>query len=295
MSDRQPARILNQPKTPRLPAFLVVCLLCVAAAFPLAAQEAEPRWEPQLRPDTEEPRERLKHGATELGKTAGRKLTEFAGYADSFFEEATNNRLVGWGLFAGALTVGLASMLYGWAVMQVFLIPFAPFWGVITGGGIAFCMIAALYSEREVWFKLLLLAVGVAMGFGLYLFSALRAKPVAALLVIMSPFLLIAAFLFPVHDKLGLAIFAAGFLAGFAAMIEVRPLAIVATSILGACAVLSGVSLLSHLIGDQVEWLSELFNWLVVNPLMLAIVLAVLAFIAANYQFITGPRGPLAE
>jgi hypothetical protein len=278
---------------------LVALLVLAPAAVPttLAQERAAqaPVEKPTVKPKAEKGREALKAEATEITRRAGQKVTEFARYADSLFEDATGSALIGWGLFCVAVLVGLVAMFYGWTILQSFLIPFAPFWGLLTGGGIAFCLITAFYTGRATWFKLLLLAVGIALGFGLYLFSALRAKPVAAFLVIMSPFLLLAAFLFPIQDALGLAIFVAGFVAGFAAMIEVRPLAIISTSLFGAVTLLASLGLLSHLLGARAEWLEGFYRWVMGGPLLLVVSIAVLAFIGGNYQFMTGPRGSLED
>jgi len=278
---------------------VLVLLLALLFSTPVAAQQASQTpsrqaagQEPEKPKD---PKEELKEGVTRMTEGAGEKLTDFAAYADALFQRAASNRLLGWLMLALAAMGGLVSIFYGWSLIQRLLIPFAPFWGLMTGGGIAFCLISAFYTERETWFKLLLLVVGVGAGLALYLFSALRAKPVAAFLVILSPFLILAAFLFPVHDTLGLVIFCAGFVAGFAAMIEVRPLAIISTSLFGAGCMVGALGILSHLIGNSAQWLREFFQWLTVHPLALVVSLAVLTFLGSNFQFMTGPRGSLED
>ncbi len=290
---------------------VLIAVLAIVLAGLLGAGALAPQAPPpdQAQPDqgVEEPERRerppkagdqraaIKREVAGLGREAAERAGEIARHADSLLEQATRRRWIGWVAFLGALAVGLMAMFYGWHLIQTFLIPFAPFWGLITGASIAFCLIAAFYSERAVWFRLLLFAVGAAFGFGLYLFSALRAKPVAAFLVIMSPFLVTAAFLFPVQDKVALAIFAVGFVTGFAAMIEVRPLAVVSTSIFGACSLLAGAGLLSHLVGRRADWVRSAFTWLLDNPLIALLAWVVVAFVGANFQFMTGPRGGLED
>ncbi len=278
---------------------MVACLTLAVVAFqprPAAAQEAErarpARDAQEERPDSQD---EIRDGVARIAERAGEKLTGFAAHSDEVLEDATSNRPFGWLMLALAVFGGAISLFYGWSLIQRLLIPFAPLWGLMTGGAIAFCLISAFYTEREAWFRLLLLVVGVGSGLALYLFSALRAKPVAAFLVILSPFLILAAFLFPVHDRLGLVIFSAGFVAGFAAMVEVRPLAIISTSFFGAGCVVGAVGVLSHLIGDSAEWLRDFFLWLTVNPLMLVVTVAVLTFLGSNFQFMTGPRGSLED
>ncbi|MCD6415198.1 MAG: hypothetical protein J7M08_00690 [Planctomycetes bacterium] len=250
---------------------------------------------PDLLSEGKQQQEALKREAKELSRKAGAKIRSFAVYADNFFSRSTKKRNLGWVMFAGAVLVGLVSMFYGWAIVQGFLVPFAPLWGLVTGGSVAFCLVAAFARGEETWLKLLLVSVGTALGFGFYLFSALRARPIGVLLVVMSPFLIAAAFLFPFQDKVALVIFVLGFLLGFAAMIETRPLTIISTSIFGSLFLLSAIGLASHLVGDQAAWLQHSFQWLLKTPYALIAVWLLLAFIASNFQFMIGPRGALEE
>lgn len=239
------------------------------------------------------PREAARRDAERLAQEATQKVRSFTAYADGYFEKASKSPVLGWGAAAGGALVGALALFFGWTLVQSLLVPSAPVLGLATGGFLAFCIIEALYTQRPVWFKLTLLSVGGAMGIGLYLFSALRAKPVAAFLVIISPFLILAGFLFPFNAALGLVFFCAGFLAGFLAMVEVRPLSIVATSMFGSCALLGVWGLLSHLIGEDVAFVQDSFQWLTDNPTMLLIGWAALALIGIIIQFATGPRGSL--
>lgn len=272
-------------------AMMGLCLL--ALLYNVAAAQQTPFQQPQKRSGS--PREQIKEGAERFRERAEREVRDFAVYADRYFRDITQNRAVGWATLLGAALVGVVTLLYGWVLVKSLLIPFAPVWGLATGGATAFCIIQAMYTEREVWFRLLVLAVGVTLGLGLYLFSALRAKPVAAFLVILSPFLILGAFLLPHEGVLGLIIFCTGLLAGFAAMVEVRPLAIISTSLFGAGCIVSAYGLLAHLIGRQLDVVRDSFDWLMAHALMLVLVWLVVAFVGANFQFSTGPRGTLED
>jgi len=233
--------------------------------------------------------------AEKFAQLAGEKVKTFAEHADGYLDKATSSPGYGWTALAVATLVGTLSLFFGWTFLQWLLVPAAPVLGLATGGFTAFCIIQALYTNRPVWFRLTLLAVGIGLGVGLYLFSALKAKPVAAFLVILSPFLMLAAFLFSYSSAIGLIIFCIGFVAGFAAMIEVRPLSIVATSFMGAGALIATWGLLSHLLGGQPPFVRDVFKWLIDNPLMLAIAWGALAFVGVCFQFATGPRGSLQD
>ncbi len=139
--------------------------------------------------------------------------------------------------------------------------------------------------------------MGVALGLALYLFSALRARPVAAFLVVLSPFLILAMPLFglPHTQVVGLVLFCAGLLAGFAAMVEVRPLAIISTSLFGAACMIGAWGTLGHLLGKRVIFVNDSFTWTTGQPIMLVLVWVVLGFVGISYQFTTGPKGTLAD
>jgi hypothetical protein len=266
----------------------------VLTSFPLPARAQEQPAAPAAQEEEDlTPREAMRREAARLAQQAGTRVQNFATYSDSHFEEATKSRTVGWIILAAAAVGGALALFFGWTLVKSLLVPFAPVLGLATGVMMAFFIIEALYTGRPIAFRLTVVAVGALVGVAAYLFSALRAKPVAAFLVILSPFLMLSAFFFPLSAALGLVIFCIGFVAGFFAMIELRPLAIIATSVLGACAFFAVWGLLSHLVGEQAVFVRDFFEWLIANPYMLAMGWAVCVIIGCSFQFTTGPRGTL--
>ncbi len=227
-----------------------------------------------------------------LAGQAGRRVQSFASYVDGHLGRTARAGALGWPAFTVLLLVGALAMFFGWAFVRSLLVPCAPVLGLATGGFMAFSLVEALYADRPGWFRWTLLGGGAVLGAGAYLLSALKAKPVAAFLVVLCPFLILSAFLFPYSGGMGLLLFCVGFLAGFAAMVDVRPVAIIATCILGGTFVLAAWGLLSHLLGE-IAFLRAFFEWLLANPLMLAVALAALIFIGSSFQFATAPRGGL--
>jgi len=280
-------------------AALLLAVAALSAASPAQAAEGKPGFGA---PPTEKPG---RHDATvqqaeRLAQMAGSKVKDFAGQVDTHLENLTSNRLVGWVLVGLGALLGALCMFFGWTLVKSLLIPFAPVLGLSTGAAIAFCIVEAFYAgeSRPVWFRLTVLVIGAGLGVAGYLFSALRAKPIAAFLVVMSPFLILSSVLFSYkvfayHEIVALLLFCTGFLVGFAAMIEVRPVSIVSTALLGACVLLTVLGLTSHLMGERMVVLGDIFNWLIENPGMLAITVGVLVFVGAGFQFTTGPRGSL--
>ncbi len=291
-----------RPLPSRLMRIVFLCALLIglglAAPAARAAQQQAPAQPGSVgAAPKESPEHMLKRQYSELTTKAGLKVGSFAAYADEKLEKLAHSRGLAWGLLVAAVVIGLVCMLYGWTLIQSLLIPLAPVWGVMTGGVTAFCIIEAFYTGSDKWFRVVLLTVGVALGLALYLFSALRAKPVAAFLVVVSPFLILAMPLFglPQTQVVGIILFCAGLLAGFAAMVEVRPLAIVSTSVFGAGCMLGAWGTLGHLLGKNFAFAVDSFTWLISQPLMLVIAWAVIAFVGISYQFTTGPKGTLAD
>lgn len=267
-----------------LPVVLAALVLLggVVLAPQASAQEQKPS-----------PGEAARQQVGRVAAEAAGKIKDFAAYADGYFKHAAASPAAGWFFAAVAALSGALALFFGWALLQSLMVPCAPVLGLATGGFLAFCIVEALYTNRPVWFRLTLLAVGAVLGVALYLFSALKARPVAAFLVIMSPFLILAAFLFSYNGMVGLVIFTLGFVAGFAAMIEARPLSIVATSMFGSLALLGALGLLSHLLQQQVPAVRNVFTWLIAGPLTVGVAWAVMAFAGCSFQFTTGPRGTL--
>jgi hypothetical protein len=281
---------------------ILAVLLAIAAVALLPPVQAAPGKAIFGSPAEPKPesKEKAGEGAEKLAQFAGTKVKDFATQADEEMETLSRNRAFGWLLVGIGSLLGALCMFFGWTLVKSLLIPFAPVLGLSTGGVIAFCIIQGFYAGqgRPVWFRLTVLATGAGLGVAGYLFSALRAKPVAAFLVVMSPFLIISSVLFSyqvfAHDEiLALVLFCVGFLMGFAAMIEVRPVSIVSTALLGACVLLGVLGVVSHLMGDQLAFLRDFFTWLTGNPAMLGVAVAVLAVMGSGFQFSTGPRGTL--
>ncbi|NLW50122.1 MAG: hypothetical protein GXY85_04665 [Candidatus Brocadiaceae bacterium] len=278
-----------------LVAAAVVALAAFAFVRPALAAGADPG------PAGAQPTEQAPPSKAEvLAQKAETKVRSFATQVDDRLEAFTERRTTAWLMVAIGAFLGLLCMFFGWTLVKSLLIPFAPVLGLATGVVIAFCLIETLYAgeTRPAWFRLTLLAVGAGLGVAAYLFSALRARPIAAFLVVMSPFLMLSAIffthkVFAQHQTLALVLFAVGFLMGFAAMVEVRPLAIISTALLGSCALLAVLGLLSHLLSDEVAFLHTFFGWLTENPDMLGLALLVMLLAAAGFQFATGPRGTL--
>lgn len=276
---------------------VIALVLAFAASAALAQQDAPPGPKPKPKPVPERrdytPHKRTKEQVVRLTKEAEEKATEFAGFINGRLEDATESKAVGWGGVIAAAAVGCVSLFFGWLLVQNLLVPSAPVLGVITGAALTFSLVESFYTGASPAFRIVVIVIGCILGLAAYLFSALRARPVATFLVVMSPFLIIALFLFPYNRGLGLGLFIAALLIGFMAMVNVRPLSIFASAVFGACALMGGFGLVAHVIDADDTVVQHAWNWLVGAPLMLLIAWAVVAFVGMSFQFATGPRGSL--
>jgi hypothetical protein len=273
-----------------------VVLLC--AAFALVAPAALAQQSPAAPlTDNEErdytPHKETKEQLAKLAESAEEQVRGFADYVNEQFAAATDAKLFGGGALAVAAAIGVVSLFFGWTLVQSLLVPCAPVVGLATGGVMAFSIVRTFYEESSSGLRIALLAVGCLVGLAAYLFSAMRAKPIAALLVVMSPFIILASFLFPYNATAGLVLFIAGFIGGFMAMLSVRPLCILGTSLLGGVLLVTAMGLLAHLGNDDEGTVRQAWDWFVNNPLNLAVLLCVVSFLGLSFQFSTGPRGTL--
>jgi hypothetical protein len=240
----------------------------------------------------------------ERREAIGKKVQSLSLRANAWFENLSARPFRAWAFVAFAAGFGLLMLLYGWALIKSFMVPFAPVWGLVLGGFTAFSMVKMFMvgGDSALWQRLVMMGGGALFGVGLFMFAALRAKPVAALLVVLSPFLIAATFVASSSVQMAIAIFFVGFVAGFAAMIQVRPIAIISTSLFGALSLLSVYGVLAYLLAPEAEATEEApsamigsIQWLFANPWMLLLILAMVAFLGCNFQFATGPRGTLED
>jgi MFS family permease len=274
---------------------LLIALVLAFCAVPAAAQQAPPvpGQKPAKARPSYTPHKETKEEVTRLTQEAEEKARDFATFANERLEKATDSRVIGWGAVVASVIAGGLSLFFGWLLIQTLLVPSAPVVGLITGAVLAFSIVESSYTQASPFVRLALVALGGALALGAYLFSALRAKPIATFLVIMSPFLIIAALLFSYSEVLGFVLFAGGFVAGFLAMMNVRPLSVFASSVFGASALLGAFGMMAHVMEGNDAPLQQAWDWLVEGPMMLLIAWVVIAFVGMSFQFATGPRGSL--
>ena len=90
--------------------------------------------------------ERVARGREAIGDT----VASTSERANEWFARVGENPLTGWAFVVIAVGFGLVMMLYGWALVKSFMIPFAPVWGLVLGGFTAFSLIK-VFQGGEDW------------------------------------------------------------------------------------------------------------------------------------------------
>lgn len=275
----------------------VVVLCCFLLVMPLLArgqtlheystaidkgqEPAAPEEQPK---EEEEAQDIVEEKAAELAREAERKARDFAAYANAQLAKLARFPILRWCVLVVMASVGVLSLLLGWGLFESLMVPFASTLGLVTGGWLGFSAIDVLKPDAAGGLRWGALGAGALMGLALYLFSARKAKPVAAFLTILSPFLILSAFIFPYNTALGIILLCVGLLAAAGAMVRMQATTIITTSVLGACALMGAYGLLSHLLRTRMAFLHKSFTFLVNDPIVLLIVLVVLTFVGAHYQ-----------
>lgn len=198
--------------------------------------------------------------------------------------DLTARKDTGWVLFVSLVLFGCALLVYGWRLLnRAFL-----FLAAAVGGGVGSYMglqaCLVLSSQAETIGKAGCLLIGAAFGIALYLGTALRAKPLAWMLLVAAPFLIFSAYIAPSSFTVALLAAGSGLAMGLAAGLRQRAMVTVSTAMLGALMVVFSGGMLVHLLGSRTahEW----FDTVVGRPFVLAAVFLLLIFIGTDLQLI---------
>ena len=284
-----------------------VCLLPVAVAIILTMTGLSPRLAlAQQVPDSTEPPPLLaptgqnrRGGAPkpELPRTrvleeAKDSLTRAATYTDELLDELSDSAAIGWPAAAVAMLLGGALLAYGWALFRNLFLPVCAVVGLATGSSVAAAVVLSAMQDVSPALRQLSLLVGASAGTVIYLVIAAKARPIACIMVIAAPFLILAALLLPLGSTgsvLALAAIVLALAMGFGSVIKLRPLAIVSTAVLGAVCLAVWWGLLSHLC--EISFIDRSSRWAMSHPWALIVVVACLAALGISFQLNLGPGG----
>lgn len=232
-------------------------------------------------------RSQLQHVEEKAEQAAGMAGQKFSAYLDEFFRRLPRSPALQWPLVAAALISGLAFLFFGWAICRGFFVPVVTISGLVAGGFLGYRVAAALWDPSARQVVAAAGAVGMMAGAALFLATSIKAKPFAAFLFVLSPFLILSCVLFPFDARIALALFAGGFVLATVSMAKLRPMAIIGTSALGVVALAAGWRLLADL--SRIGFIARSLAWLTARPIVLVVVLAMAALVGVSMQLTIAP------
>ena len=273
--------------------FVLFALAC-SVDFAAGARESRPPEQPPGKKkdggvdiDTAWGAEEAAKQAKKLAEKAGRRVESFAVYMDSKFAALSDRPSLQWGILLVALFGGLAFWLLGWALLKTFFVPVVVFAGCATGGFLGSLVPSAFSLDASRNLAMTVTVLGLVTGGAFYLLVGKKFKPLGMFLVVITPFAMMFSALLGYSYWIALVVLAVGGAFGFASMLYLRPVSIVATSLLGTFALMIGFRLLQPTAG--LDFVGVGFRWLADHPSMLFLTVCVGILMGAHVQYTTGP------
>lgn len=268
--------------------------LCLCSALPVHAGGERPK--PPEKRDKEDGGMKVDplSGYREAGdqakraaQRAGREVQTFAVYLDQRFAGISERPLLQWGVLAAALAGGIAFWLFGWALLKTFFVPVVTFAGCATGGFLAWSLHSSYSANPTANMGMVTTVLGMVMGAAFYFVVGRKFKPLGMFLTVFTPFLIICSILYPYSGLQALAALGLGAVFAMIAMLKLRPVAVLSTSLLGAFALMIGVRLFQQAAG--IQWILPVLEWFTENPAILLLILVVAVLVGAHIQLTAGP------
>ena len=229
-----------------------------------------------------------------LAERAQAKLTKFSKHVDKAFAAVAERRLLGLVLIPVSLVAGGVLLLFGWRLLNGLFVPFATVMGALLGGFLAFQVVLALSAEPGTSTLVGVSIVGVVAGVALFCGTALKAVPVAWMLIVAAPFLVVSTFLFPLGrtgQLVAVITVVVGMVLGFASMMKRQPMVIFSTALLGSISLVFCFGIVTHL--TEAEALQSVLDFVYKYPFALLGAIGLLTLVGGDLQFITAPSEEL--
>ena len=279
--------------------FAVILTQCAwvgrAAAQEQSQQGEELTAKPFAGAETPDGAQAVREAAREMAVRTEKKLAGFSEYVRDMLARFSQERSVARVVFAAGSVVGLLLLFAGWLLLRALFVPVSAIIGLGTGAFLAMTLLSGVLSGSPspdasssgnylLLGAMLLAAVAVGVFYGLL---AAKVKPIAAFFVVVSPFVAISTFLFPLSVIGGIIVAAVGLIFAAASMARLRQVAIFSTSLMGVIALMVCWGLLSNLVaGGFVE---TSFLWVTERPLMACLIMVAAILAGVNSQWATGP------
>jgi len=266
---------------------------CLAGPLPLAAQTTQEYTsavgnaaralpEHQRAPS---PGEAIKAETARIAQEAQARISGLAADLDRRLARLASRRLLGWCSLAGLAVAGLLLLFLGWVLFESFFVPLACATGLATGGMVGLYGVPGLDGGTPSSGSPVLAAILGVSSLVVFLVTSRKARPIAAFLVVLCPFMMLSVFLFRYHPVIAVVTFGIGVVVGFLSMVQTRGVVIVTTSAAGSCLLVLAFGLVAHLLTGRMSGLSRAFAWLLGDMVALLIVVVVVAFVGLHFQY----------
>jgi MFS family permease len=242
-----------------------------------SASTARPEASPPERPPT-------------MREQAEEKLSALSVQLDGHLGAIAGMGIVAWGLAMVAAVTGVVLMFFGWRLLSALFAFFSAFMGLVLGGFLGFQLVLALSSEGDIGVAAIVGLVGAAVGAVMFLLCALKAQPVAWMMIVLSPFLVVSTFVFPLNrvaQLIAMAIVVGGLVLGFISMMKRQPMVVMSTSLLGSVLLVFAFGLVAHLSGSAT--LRSVLDFVCKYPIALIGGIIVLMLVGADLQYVLAP------
>lgn len=262
---------------------LFACLLTAALVAPAASAQERSGGD-------RSGKEKLQEATEELAEQAGESASLLADRVNARLAQLVRRPAAAWTAVVALLGGGLALLLFGWAMMKALFLPLSSLIAAATATFLAGEIVLAMSPDSSSALQLGVPAVGAAGAIALNVVLARKARPLAWLMVVLAPFLVLSAFIFPLgpYGKLlAVVTVAVGLAVGFVSTVHHRLLVIVSNSLLGATCLVAGLAVLAQL--TRIGAMLSALDWAIRVGWPLPLVVVVLAAAGVNLQLTFGP------
>ncbi|MBS3764538.1 MAG: hypothetical protein KGZ25_14665 [Planctomycetes bacterium] len=210
----------------------------------------------------------------------------------SYWQEAleglSSEPVIGWPVVLGSVLIGLVLLGFGWTLLKLMFVPFATLMGFGAGAFMGMQLSVSAFGSIGAGAKVGIVVGGALFFLILFLLTAIKARPVAWLLIVTAPFLVLSTLIFPLTALAGILCAAIGILLGLLSSLHRRSLAILSTALLGSILLVFAWALATFLIKNP-SLNSILIAVMRDKPLYLLAIIGLVAFIGGDVQVVLGP------
>jgi hypothetical protein len=217
--------------------------------------------------------------------------TEMDELRESTQQWAMRTKRLAWIIVVGLFLAGCVSAFAGWWLIRTFFVPICLLTGVLSGGAAGWAAAGRLGASGA---AALIATAAVALAMMvLYGVASVKAKPIGAYLLGLSPFLLFSAGASRAgYTGSGVIVLVAGLLVSLLVLRRTRLVMVILTAVQGALLWIAAAFMLDALI--RVPGAAEAKNWLATHPLAWLVIVLFLCILGMNIQYTLGP-GALTE